>query len=131
MKKITGKISYFGGKDDRTMTITETLALYPFVKGRWLHYPLFFQNYCAMRWNYREMSRQMVIPVQEVCERLRWVEITVEYKGKKVDCFPVDWGPNVKTNRIIDVSKNIINLLGCKTDDIVIVTYPNWIELDD
>lgn len=64
--------------------------------------------YCAMRWDYKITSR----------ESLRGGYVMV-FSGDGPGLFvkPVDWGPNVRTGRIIDLSPKSMAILNVKTDD--------------
>jgi hypothetical protein len=131
MRRISGKISWFGGKKDITMKPTESLALYPTITRDWMDYPFLNQFYCAMRWDYDEIAKNLVLSRSEVKDRLRNAEIVVEFQSKFMPVIPVDWGPHPKTGRIIDVSKTVMGKFGCQTDDTVIIYLPNWVRLTD
>lgn len=127
----SGKVSWFGGPDDMGVTKSEGLALFdwPDISQddyKWLFLPPDKRKagfglarslnpsawYCAMRWNYDSYPR----------EKLRREGIVeVSFGGKTIWCTPADWGPNVRTGRIIDISPGALFQLGCKTDDVVTV----------
>jgi len=133
MRKITGKISWFGGKNGG-MKPGEPWALYDWLfneTGDWMSQPIIRQNYCAIRFDYNAIAQSEVISLSEVKDRIRNAEIVIEFKGKSMPVIPVDWGPHPKTGRIIDVSRTVMGKLGCRTDDIVIVYLPNWLKLTD
>jgi hypothetical protein len=118
-----GRISQFGGPEDFGVSAGEGLAIY----HAYSQAPDFFlkeqppgttglarrlnvnRNYCAMRWSYRETNLSV----------LRKSYVMIEFNGKSVAAKAVDWGPNERTGRIIDVSPAIMKFLGCQTDDIV------------
>lgn len=123
-----GKCSTFGGPADTGVTISEGLALiqpgeavlpcyrHLFIAdlnvahglARQLN-PLAF--YCAMRWDYQKRSRA----------GWRASKVVVRANGQSVVVIPVDWGPNIRTDRIIDLSKGAALALRVHTDDLVTV----------
>jgi hypothetical protein len=126
-----GKMSWFGGPSDKGVGPHEGLALYDAqdVKTR----PFLFLKeqpvgttgtarrlnpdayYCAMRWHYSITSR----------EWLKGIKVRVtNHKGESVDVDPVDWGPNIDTHRVIDLSPGVIKALGLQTNDTVTVEVP-------
>ena len=44
--------------------------------------------------------------------------------GREFEAFPADWGPNVNTGRVADLSPSLLDALGIETDDVVEVTFP-------
>lgn len=117
----TGKISTFGGPQDYGMTRTEGLALIepedlrdPWFSrlfldgndglGRRLNPKCF---YVACRWNYILTPRKI----------LRKCYALVEANGKKEVARLVDWGPNSRTGRAMDLSPGLAKALGLRTDD--------------
>ena len=123
----TGKISTFGGPADLGVAPEEGLAL---VNPRDLADPWFMglflkanprgtsglarrldptQFYCACRWAYKETPKEL----------LRRAFLQVSCRGKVALCRPVDWGPHVRTSRIVDVSPGVMAWLGATTDDVV------------
>ncbi len=133
---ITGKMSTFGGPTDTGMQPDEDLALYDanneagiagFLMsaaeasqkagteitglGRRLDPSKF---YLACRWDYTKTSKAF----------LRTVGVHATANGKTINCRPVDWGPNVKTGRIADLSPGAAAALGLQTDDVVTITVP-------
>lgn len=130
----SGPCSTFGGPDDSGMSHTEGVALYPgwlmvshhcahalflerptemdgneFPRGRGLNPDAF---YCAMRWDYKVMSPGALAR--------SWVRVTAN--GRTCYVRPVDWGPNERTGRLIDLSPGAAQFLGVKTDDVVEAT---------
>ncbi len=126
-----GKCSWFGGPNDTGVGIHEDLALYDRHDAK-THPFLFLKQqprgttgaarrldpdtyYCAMRWNYHVTPR----------EWLRSIKVKVtNHKGESIECDPTDWGPNINTGRIIDLSPGAIKTLGLTTDEIVTVEVP-------
>lgn len=126
----TGRMSVFGGPWDKGMTPGEGLALMSFFDvadpefaGLWLprqpdglpglsHRLNPDAHYIAMRWDYTVHPRSVL--------RGSYVVVT-NAKGQSVHATPVDWGPNVDTGRICDVSPGVAKALGLETDDVVTV----------
>lgn len=127
MKDIrTGKMSTFGGPDDHGVSPSEGLALVnnqaqfndlrayfldtqpPGTTGyaRRLNPDTF---YIACRWNYSETPPKY----------LRGITVTVTNpsNGKSAEAQPIDWGPNVSTGRIADLSPGLADHLGLDTDN--------------
>ena len=129
MKTLQGKISWFGGKNDRTMAKNESLSLYPHVTRDWMDEPFYNQNYCAMRFRWGKMQQKFNLSLSQIKEKVRQAKVIVRFKNKSVVCVPVDWGTARHLNRLIDVSPLVMKELGCKTDDVVMVMIPGWIEL--
>ncbi len=124
---LRGRVSSFGGRLDKGMKWSEGLALVsPQESVQPFFRPLFQIGldktrglarqlddnalYCAMRWDYDEYHPYEL-------QRLL-VRVSVP-SGKFVFLRPVDWGPNIDTNRLIDVSPLALTLLSAKTDDVV------------
>lgn len=119
-----GKCSWFGGANDTGVGINEGLALCTLRQALGPYAHLFIQPlnrrlglarqlsptalYCAMRWDY-----EVTTPSE-----LATAVVRVSFNGCPfVEVKPIDWGPNVDTGRIIDLSPRAMQLLGCKTDD--------------
>jgi hypothetical protein len=129
MKKVTGKVSWFGTKLDASIKPNATLALYPNVTRDMMQYPFLNPLYCAMRWDYKKITQALKISRKKAIDALRKAIITVEYKNRMVNLVPVDWGPHPKTARIIDISPLAMKSLNCKTDEEVTILLPDWIFL--
>lgn len=129
-KPITGKCSTFGGPNDTGVAVKEGLAL--LTEGQWrrpIWRGLFLPNYnldfgmarnlnpsafyCACRWDYAKTPRAIL--AQSIVR-------VVSENGTCIFVRPVDWGPNIRTGRIIDLSPGAANALGVATDDKVEVT---------
>jgi len=127
---LTGKVSWFGGPDDKGVAPDEGLALYERSEaGKIAGFLLPEQPaastglarqldpsslYIACRWDYGQTPRAF----------LQAANVRVTANGKTIVCRPVDWGPNVNTRRIADLSPGALKALGLKTDDAATVTYP-------
>lgn len=123
-KPVTGKCSTFGGRDDTGVKPNEPLAL--LAPNDWksrLWRALFTEDrdenlgnarnldpnahYCAMRWDYNETPRDVLA---------HSIVRVIAEDGTCVWCRPADWGPNIRTGRVIDLSPGAIQALGIKTD---------------
>lgn len=121
----TGLISTFGGPRDYGVSRSEGLALWSHSDlGTPLAGDLFLPyqppgttgmarrlnpdaNYIAMRWDYRELPRDL----------LRRLQVTVQAGDKVVEGVrPADWGPNRGTGRVMDISPGLAERLGIHTD---------------
>lgn len=122
-----GKCSTFGGADDTGVAPHEGLSLVLPSQMRHAAFRALFREridqslgaarnldpdalYCAMRWNYK------VTPVEMLAQSI--VEVTSE-SGRVCWVRPVDWGPNIRTGRVIDLSPGAARALSVKTDDTV------------
>lgn len=134
--KITGKLSIFGGPQDKSakpdqdltfVSSTELEKLWPIV-GEWflavqpkgttgtvrrLNPDTF---YVACRWNYSEHS----------IENLRTMLVSVRdpQTGRSAMAKPIEWGPEISTGRIASLSPGLAEYLDVKVDDVVEVTIP-------
>ena len=127
----SGKMSTFGGPHDMGVSSGEGLALFdssnapPAPDGLFLDTPppgttglarqlnpLF--NYLAYRWDYGVTPPAF----------LRTASVTVSAKGKSITALPVDWGPNISTGRIADLSPGLAHALGLATDDACTLVIP-------
>ena len=128
-----GRMSTFGGPKDTGVSPSEGLALLephelkkrPDLKEYFLEKqppgttglarrlnPSSF--YVACRWNYKETPRSMLTKSLVFVKNAK--------TGAGAFAKPLDWGPNVRTRRIADLSPGLAALLGLKTDDIVEIT---------
>ena len=70
--------------------------------------------YFACRWNYNDTPREFL--------RRALARVENPANGSAADARPVDWGPNVNTGRVADLSPGLAAALGLKTDDVVRIT---------
>jgi hypothetical protein len=129
----SGKISTFGGPNDLGVSASEPLALYDDASSIATAPPGIFlatqppgttgtarrlnpdAMYIACRWVYAETPRDF----------LRRTTVKVSAGSKPpVEAHPVDWGPNIRTNRIADLSPGLARALGVKTDEECTVEIP-------
>jgi hypothetical protein len=129
MKILKGKVSWFGGAKDTGMSATETLALYQKVNHNDMDLPYYNKFYCAMRWDYQKIATNLNLSINEAINKLRNTLIWIEFNNLIISLVPVDWGPAQTTGRLIDISPKAMELLQCKTDDIVNVIMPDWVEV--
>jgi hypothetical protein len=127
-----GKMSTFGGPDDHGMTPSEGLALlqpgdlndpqyaYLFLPapppgttglGRRLNPEKY---YLACRWDYQQTPQAFL--------RTHKALVQNPQNGRSAYAQPADWGPNVGTGRVADLSPGLAAALGLNTDDDVAVT---------
>jgi len=125
---VTGKMSIFGGpKDLGSGNPAEGLALFSSEAQMRQHglgeYILpgsggLFRRlnpenfYVACRWDYNETPLAF----------LRDAIVLVSAGGLEAEARAVDWGPNVRTGRVADLSPALARHLGLNTDDICTVT---------
>lgn len=128
--EVQGKMSTFGGPDDRGMSSTEPLAFYETQEameragiGDWLlsaaaaRAPGIGRRlkvekpYVACRWDYAKQPKSFL--------RTATIEVTNPKTGKIVMARAVDWGPHEDTGRVADLSPGLAKALGLNTDDTV------------
>lgn len=125
-----GKMSTFGGPDDKGVSPSEGLAIYSSVSQN----PAIFlpqqppgttglarrlnpaTHYLATRWDYQKTSVLYL--------RKTLVTVKNPKTGQTVLAYPADWGPNAATNRVADLSPGVAKALGLQTDDQVQVIVP-------
>ena len=130
-----GKVSHFGGPNDVTgVSPAEGLAFIYTTEDK----PVLFlsyqpagttglarrlnpeQPYVACRWPYDSDSkpewREVLLKEMALVEAPK--------TGRKIKCYPADWGPNENTDRAADLSPSALDYLGIETDDVVKVTFP-------
>jgi N-acetylmuramoyl-L-alanine amidase len=133
--RATGKCSWFGGPKDTGVSPSEGLAFIYNVDTK----PQIFLKqqppnttglarrlnpesfYCALRWDYDQFSKEMLASDENVAL------VRSTKTGKQAPAHPADWGPHTSTQRVADLSPNLMTFLGIKTDDEVEIIYP-WIE---
>jgi N-acetylmuramoyl-L-alanine amidase len=127
---VTGKASTFGGPLDQGMSRTEGLAFITSINQA-PHLFLPYQpagttglarrlnpctHYVACRWDYTKTPKPVLLDKVAVVRALK--------TGISLKAFPADWGPNESTGRVADLSPTLMDDLGIKTDDDVVVTFP-------
>lgn len=129
--QVTGKMSHFGGPNDKGVKPNEGLGPWPNEKmmrdhgvGDYLLTPKQAgapglarrlnpaKFYVACRWNVKDYPFL----------RKAWVILENPKNGKKIKARVMDWGPAAWTGRVADLSPGACDALGLKTDDIVKVT---------
>lgn len=140
----TGKCSNFGGEADTGVAPDEGLALIQqtdlsswwfrrlFVSAaQWDNSKGLARNlnpnafYCAMRWAYGSFAgvQGEILQGVEVGVIKHACLIIVEVQGAApIFCQPADFGPNLDTGRLIDLSPGACKALGVSTDDEVTVS---------
>lgn len=122
---VRGKVSHFGGPGDSGVSSTETGAITG-ERMRSLNSPLNPSSsdlrnrpedfyYVAMRWDYNQRGKAAWADVR--------ILVVNPENGRRVVLRPVDWGPNIRTERIVDVSPQAIRDLGASTDDELLVSF--------
>ncbi len=113
---LTGKCSWFGGPDDKGVGEHETLAMYPNKLARDLNCD--GACYCALPIFLRpDRHEQFVEAFKDFLRDCVVAEVTTRYG--RVYCRIVDVGPK---DRLIDLSKKAMIVLGVETDDEVTVS---------
>jgi hypothetical protein len=109
---VKGKVSYFGGPKDHYMAPDETVAL----TGEYARDLAEDDYYVAMRWDYKGQKKFWVN---------RHVLVVNPVNDKAVIVRAIDWGPNTRTGRILDVSAKTLDYLEAQTDDELICAFSN------
>ncbi|AKB32495.1 hypothetical protein MSSIH_1805 [Methanosarcina siciliae HI350] len=78
--------------------------------------------YVAMRWPYAGLEGAELYQVKDWWHNKK-ILVTNPANGKQVVLAAKDWGPNINTGRVIDVSKTSIDALGASTDDVVNIEF--------
>src|ERR1700757_1719120 len=130
--RIEGKMSTFGGSGDTGMSADEGLALFTQADLNDPKYSYLFlptqppgttglgrrldrnKYYFACRWNYNDTPREFL--------KRALARVENPSSGRAVDARPVDWGPNIATGRVADLSPGLAAALGLQTDDVVRIT---------
>jgi N-acetylmuramoyl-L-alanine amidase len=77
------------------------------------------EPYVACRWDYS------ITPKTMLADQKLLASVYARKTGKTAFARPCDWGPHEeKTGRAADLSPGLMETLGIKTDDEVVVTYP-------
>ncbi|MGK7928308.1 MAG: peptidoglycan-binding protein, partial [Spirulina sp.] len=112
---IRGKVSWFGGAEDMGVKEEETGAL----TGERLRKLGKDDRYCAMRWNYFGQDGRK----NKAFWRDRPILVVNPTNDRAVIVRAIDWGPHIKTGRILDLSPGAMKDLGIKTDDEVLCAF--------
>jgi len=109
---VKGKVSWFGGSKDTGALDTDTVTLTG-DRLKTLDNPNDY--YCAMRWSFEPNGRRF------------WANqrLLVVNPGnqKAVLVRAIDWGPAIKTGRILNVSQNTLAALEATTDDELLIAF--------
>lgn len=127
-----GRISWFGGPDDRGMKRTEGLTFFEHWEAD--HRPDLFLPRCSdpvvgTSQRLRQDAYYCALPIEgkshlfgdfdrQKFKATRW-RITNPANNWSVVCTLVDDGPGDDTGRLVDVSRRVLRDLGATTDDIV------------
>jgi hypothetical protein len=130
--RVEGKMSTFGGPKDTGMAADEGLALFSQKDVRDPKYSYLFlptappntpgvgrrlnpdKYYFACRWNYNDTPKEFL--------KRALARLENPSNGRVADARPVDWGPNIATGRVADLSPGLAATLGLQTDDVVRIT---------
>jgi hypothetical protein len=129
--RVEGKMSTFGGPKDTGMSADEGLALFTQADLQNPRYSYLFlptppgttglgrrlnpdKYYFACRWNYNDTPREFL--------KRALARVENPSNGRTADARPVDWGPNIATGRVADLSPGLAAVLGLETDDVVRIT---------
>jgi hypothetical protein len=130
--RVEGKMSTFGGPHDTGMAADEGLALFTSADLQDPKYAYLFlpnqppgtsglgrrlntnQYYFACRWNYDDTPKEFL--------KRALARVENPLNGRALDARPVDWGPNVATRRVADLSPGLATALGLATDNVVRIT---------
>lgn len=130
VSQITGNASTFGGPDDTGVSASEGLAFISDIEQA-PHLFLPYQpsgttglarrlnpyvHYIACRWDYDRISKDDLRDIT--------VMVRATFTGIELEAFPADWGPHEDTDRVADLSPQLMADLGITTDDEVTVTMP-------
>jgi len=107
---VKGKVSYFGGPTDYSIPPDATVTL----TGEIARQLSEDDYYAAMRWDYRGHKRFWVN---------RHILVVNPANDKAVIVRAIDWGPNTRTGRILDLSARTLDYLEAETDDELICCF--------
>lgn len=140
----SGRVSFFGGPADTGVTSSEGLGLIEDSDlhdewfARLFHTPMnpalgLARNlnpnefYCAMRFAYGQVDgvQGEILPefTREQIRRGTFIVSSVKDPELCISCQAADWGPNISTGRLIDVSPGVMRVLQLETDDQVTVEF--------
>jgi hypothetical protein len=127
---LRGRVSWFGGPNDKGVSPSEGLAFYTDVSQA----PHLFlpqqppdttglarrlsphAHYIATRWDYEQTPHDML--------RSEVALVRAVKTGIALSAFPADWGPHVDTGRVADISPGLMEALNIQTDDEIEVIFP-------
>jgi hypothetical protein len=130
--RVEGKMSTFGGPTDTGMSADEGLALFSPADLQNPKYSYLFlptqppgttglgrrlnpkKYYFACRWNYNDTPKEFL--------KRALARVENPSNARAGDARPVDWGPNIATGRVADLSPGLATALGLQTDDVVRIT---------
>jgi len=130
--RVEGKMSTFGGPKDTGMSTDEGLALFAPTDLQNPKYSYLFlptpppgitglgrrlnpdKYYFACRWNYNDTPKEFL--------KRALARVENPLNGRAADARPVDWGPNIATGRVADLSPGLAAALALETDDVVRIT---------
>ena len=130
--RVEGKMSTFGGPRDTGMSADEGLALFTSADLKNPKYSYLFlpgrppgttglgrrlnphKYYFACRWNYNDTPKEFL--------KRALARVENPSNGRAAEARPVDWGPNISTGRVADLSPGLAAVLGLQTDDVVRIT---------
>jgi N-acetylmuramoyl-L-alanine amidase len=127
---LKGKVSHFGGPNDKGVAPDEGLAFIYDVDTA-PHLFLSYQPqgttglarrlnpqayYIATRWDYGETPPPVLLEEMAL--------VTAPKTGRSIKVYPADWGPHEDTGRVADISPGAMEALGIQTDDEVEVVFP-------
>ena len=130
--RVEGKMSTFGGPTDTGMSANEGIALFTPADLQDPKYSYLFlptpppgttglgrrldpeKYYFACRWNYNDTPREFL--------KRALARVENPANGRAADARRVDWGPNISTGRVADLSPGLAKALGLQTDDFVRIT---------
>jgi hypothetical protein len=121
--RLKGKVSWFGGPNDKGVAPDEGLAfIYDIETAPHLFLPMQppntsglarrlnpYVHFIAVRWNYDLYPKEQLLKEIAV---IRAVKTQVV-----LTAFPADWGPHSDTGRVADISEGLMFDLGITTDD--------------
>ncbi len=122
---VSGRVSWFGGPRDTGVSSSETGAITG-ERLRSLNVPLDPSDrdlasrpgdfyFAAMRFDYGPAGRSFWLDARLL--------VVNPATGRAVVVRPVDWGPNTRTRRVLDLSPQAMSDLGLVTDETALVAF--------
>jgi N-acetylmuramoyl-L-alanine amidase len=127
---LCGKVSWFGGPNDKGVSPDEGLAFIDEVEDA-PHLFLHRQppqttglarrldphaHYIACRWDYDKTPKPTLLEGVALVRAIK--------TDRSLTAYPADWGPHEGTGRVADISPGLMEALGIQTDDEVEVIFP-------